>query len=436
MNRFSPDAIEQAVRLHAEDIVSWTEELIRRPSENRPPDGNEAVLQDFIEEECEKIDGTTDSFNPLEVPGIQEHPFWLKGRTFDSKRRNVVARWNGTGGGKSILFSGHADVAPFEPDNWEICRPFEPVRKDGKLYGRGSADMKTGLAAGYWAIRILQELNFQPAGDVLFESVVDEEFASGNGTLASRLRGHNTDLAIVTEPTQMHVCPACFGAFLGDLVLSGQAGMPYTGTAIPNPINGAARVVELFAEWQEKWRAENHHPLFEGPGKELNIVLWQIDSHGEGEFVQMGTPLQTRIAWIVWCHPGMTETEFYDRFRRYWEEHARTDPALKPFALDLRSSYHYVRPWETPADSKAVASVCEAFRRAVDSSSRVPIDGPVVSGATFSCDLAVYGEVGKMPSLLLGPRGGSLHAPDEWVLLEDILTLTSILANAVVLWSG
>lgn len=426
MKSINPETIRDAVQSRAEEIIEWTKALIRFPSENRPPNGNEAAVQKFIEDECRKLELGVDVFAPDEIPDIANHPSWLPGRIYDNDRQNVVARWKGKGDGKSILFSGHADVAPFEPDNWKSCRPYEPVVKDGRLYGRGSADMKGGLATAFWALRILQELGFEPAGDILFESVVDEEYASGNGTLASRLRGHNADLAIVAEPTCMQICPACFGAFLGELTLTGQAGMPYAGTAIPNPINGAARAIELFAEWEKQWRRENSHPLFNKPGKELNVLLWQVDSAKPGEFTQMGTPLATKISWIVWCHPGMTETEFYQRFRAYWEKHAKSDPALTPFELRLEPAYHFVKPWETPVDSPAVQAVVEAFSRCEKH--------PDISGMQASCDLAIYGEVGRMPAVLLGPRGDNMHAPDEWVELEDILTLTKVYANIALTW--
>jgi acetylornithine deacetylase len=327
------------------------------------------------------------------------------------------------------LLSGHSDVAPFEPDNWKTCRPYGPLVKDGRLYGRGSADMKGGLAAAFWALKILGELGFRPAGDIMFESVVDEEFASGNGTLAARLRGHNANLAVVAEPTRMEVCPACLGAFLGDLTLGGKAGMPYMGEAIANPINGAARAIKFFEDWQGKWRAQNRHPLFSEPGKDLNVLLWRVDSTKPGEFTQMGTPLVTKISWIVWCHPGMTEEEFYRRFRAYWQECAASEPALAPFDLKLERDFHFVKPWETPVDDPAVQAVIAAFKQCQGSA-------PKVGGAPFSCDLAVYGEVGRMPALLLGPRGDNLHAPDEWVPIEDILALTGIYANLAVRWCG
>jgi acetylornithine deacetylase len=442
----SADAIRGAVGSRADEILEWTKTLIRFPSENRPPTGGEAEIQEFLAEECRREGWKVDLFAPDELPGIEKHPYWLSGREYTGasgtgSRRNLVATWKGRGSrgsgegrspgpaGRSLLFSSHADVAPFEPDNWSVCRPYEPVLRDGRLYGRGSADLKGGMAASFWALKILGELGFEPAGDLLFESVVDEEFAGGNGTLAARLRGYNGDLAVVTEPTRMQVCPACLGAFLGDLTLRGRAGMPYMGEEIANPIFGASRAVDLFRRWQTLWRERNDHPLFREPGKELNVVLWMIDSKREGEFTQMGTPLLTRISWIVWCYPGMSEEEFWSQFRQYWQEAAESEPELKAFALELIPAFHYVRPWETPVDDPAVQQVVQAFRSYTG-------DEPVVGGAPFSCDLGLYGDPGGMPCLLLGPRGDNLHAPDEWVLLEDVYALTGIYAALAASWSG
>jgi acetylornithine deacetylase len=289
--------------------------------------------------------------------------------------------------------------------------------------------MKGGLAALFWALRILKETGFQPAGDVLFESVVDEEFAGGNGTLASRLRGHNADLAVLAEPTGMEICPACLGAFLGDLRLTGRAGMPYTGSAVPNPVDGLGRVTDYFSEWLSWWRETHRHPLFEKPGKELNLVLWNLTSAGNEQTVQMGTPLFAKLSWILWCHPGVTEETFRSAFESFWRERAEGDEKLAPFGLDIDYTYHFVRPWETDSGHPGVAAARRAFK---DIAGRAPDIG----GAPFSCDLGVYGEEGGMDCFILGPRGDNLHGPDEWVLVEDVLTLTGVFALLVSGWCG
>ena len=421
-----PESISLMVDKNRSRILQWTESLIRFPSENRPPDGNEGEAQRFIEEECRALGFEVDSFRPDSVPDIENHPYWLTGRNYPDERKNVVARWKGSGGGRSILLSGHIDVAPREPGKWEVTSPFEPLLRNGRLYGRGSADLKGGIAAAYWAIRILVELGFKPGGDILFESVVDEEYAGGNGTLASRLKGYNADLGILTEPTRMEVCPASLGAFLGNITLKGKAGVPYMGSKITNPVHGISRVIQLFSEWEENWRRGNSHPLFKGQDKQLKILLWNLDTGPEGEFIQLGAPMAVRLSWVVWCYPGMGEEEFYRGFRKYWEE-AGMDEELRHYRIEIIPEYHFVRPWETDPSTEAVQVVLDAWQEYTG-------ERPSIGGASFSCDLAIYGDVGKMPCVIIGPRGDNLHAPDEWVQVEDIYSLTGIFASIISRW--
>jgi acetylornithine deacetylase len=423
-----PAEVRRAVQEHREEILEWTKALLRLPSENRPPTGAEEAAQDFVAGQCRAAGLQVEELLPTEVPDIQSHPFWLAGRQYPPGRRNVIARWRGSGGGRSLLLSGHVDVAPFEPDNWRMCRPYEPLVAEDRLYGRGSADMKGGMAAAFWALRVLQDLGFRPAGDLLFESLVDEEFAGGNGTLAARLAGFNADLAVLLEPTRLEVCPACLGAYLGNLTIKGRAGMPFMGSEIPNPLFAAAGAIGHFREWQSRWRARNSHPLFNAEGKQLNLVLSGISSTLPGQFAQLGTPLLAVISWIVWCYPGESERAFREAFREFWERVLREDPGLSGFEVRIEPTYHHVRSWETPADHPGVRAAVEAMREATGSA-------PVVGGAPFSCDLGVYGDPGGMPCLILGPRGDNLHAPDEWVLLEDIYTLTEALALLASRWS-
>lgn len=429
MNNINLQVIQKAVSRYSNEIIEWTKNLIRFPSENRCPDGYEGKAQQFMEKECKNMGLDTDMFTPDEVLEIEEYPSWLPGRKYSKERKNLVSKWKGSGDGKSILFSGHIDVAPSNPENWKVCSPYDPIITSNRLYGRGSADMKGGIAASFWALKILKQLGFEPSGDIIFESVVDEEYAGGNGTLASRIKGYNADLAILSEPSRMQICPACFGAFLGDLTLEGKAGMPFMGSTIPNPIHGASRIIELFQKWEKEWCSTNSHPLFNENGKELKVVLWYINTSTPGEFIQMGVPISTKISWIVWCYPGMTEDNFYRQFRAFWEKYAHSDPNLKPFKLKITPTFHFVKPWETNISDSAVQIVIDAF-------TQYSGETPIVGGAPFSCDLAIYGEAGGMPSIIIGPRGENLHAPDEWVLVEDILSLTGIFAFIVYLWCG
>lgn len=428
MPELNTNTIKEMVEKRSEDIIAWLENLIRFPSENRPPLGSEEGIQKFIAAECIEEGWKTDVFSPEDVPGIKKHPSWLNGRDYSDGRKNVVALWKGTGKGRSLLFSGHADVAPYEPGEWKVSKPFTPIVKEGKLYGRGSADMKGGLTAAFWAMKLLREQGFVPRGDVIFESVIDEEFAGGNGTLASRLKNYNADLAVYTEPSGMKIAPACLGGFLGDIVIKGKGGMPYTGYEIPNPLEGAARIINLFSEWKKIWNCRNEHYLYTRDNSRLDLVLWDLQVRDEDEFVQMGTPLKVKISWIIWGYPGLTEKEFYKEFHQFWDSHFVADKLLKQFEIQIIPTFHYVKPWETDPESDEVTALTDTFRQYTGTE-------PEIAGAPFSCDMAIYGEAGN-PVVILGPRGDNLHAPDEWVLIEDIQKLTGIFASLIVRWSA
>lgn len=422
----SDELLAVEISARKREIIEWLKAIIRFPSENRFPKGYEKDAQDFIEKECKKIGLVTDVFLPNDIQDIENNPSWLSGRDYSNGRNNVVALWKGTGKGKSLLFSSHVDVAPFEPDNWKITRPYDPIEIEGRLYGRGAVDMKGGMAVEYWAIRILKETGFKPSGDIIFESVVDEEFAGGNGTLASRLRGHNADLAILAEPTMMDVCSACQGAFLGEIIVRGDPGMPFLGNRIANPIEGAARVIDLFRDWEYYWDSINSHRLFKKPEGALKLLLWDIDSktYADG-FTQLGSPHSVKISWVVWSYPGTDEKSFYEHFNKFWSEHFNNDTILKCFNIEIKPAFHYVKPWETESSDEIVKRFADVYRRFIKKE-------PVFKGAAISCDMAIYGEQGGMPVLIIGPRGGNIHSSDEWVCLDDVFKLTGLFAALAV----
>ena len=133
MKQLTPTTIRKEIEKRQDQILEWTKTLIRFQSENRPPEGMESKAQAFIKKECINLGLETEVFRPDEVEGITEHPSWLPGRTYPDDRVDVVAKWKGTGEGKSLLLSGHVDVAPFAPDNWQVTRPYKPLVKDGRL---------------------------------------------------------------------------------------------------------------------------------------------------------------------------------------------------------------------------------------------------------------------------------------------------------------
>ena len=135
---------------------------------------------------------------------LEHHPaFCDDGVPFDG-RLNVIGRWPGTGGGRSLILNGHMDVVPVEFATVAVS-PFSGAVEKGWLHGRGACDMKAGLASAVFAIEALRNLGVRLKGDVLLESVIGEE-SGGVGTLTTLVQGWRADAAVIPEPTRLRSC--------------------------------------------------------------------------------------------------------------------------------------------------------------------------------------------------------------------------------------
>ena len=219
--------IREAATRRLEEATQLLQELVRVPSVNpwflsEQAVSQESAVQDIIADRLSAVGAEIDRWEPnsgelAKYEGTSGH---YPGRDFTG-RPNLVARLPGGGGGRSLLILGHADVVS-PGEGWSMD-PFAAERRDGKVYGRGAADMKSGIASAVGAVAILAELGIRLKGDVLIASVVDEE-AGGMGTLALVDRGYRADGAIIPEPSNLNVAPLCRGILWGRLTIPGRSG--------------------------------------------------------------------------------------------------------------------------------------------------------------------------------------------------------------------
>jgi acetylornithine deacetylase len=413
---------------HAEDLLHLAEALIRFPSENQAPKGFEKECQAFVAETMRGLNVELDIFEPPEVPGLLGHPIFWPGRDYHD-RPNVVGTWRGTnpGAGRSLLFSSHADVVMASKGG--RFRPYEPVREGGKLYGRGSNDMKGGLAASLVMVRCLQELGIRLNGDLIVESVVDEEMGGSNGTLASRLRGHNADACIVAEPNGMMVSPAHRGGCVWEISLKGSPGMPFGSENLINPAYGIAHLVVAIEEWE---KARNSHisppPVYAAaPG--LPVVLSRVVADDFESGTGDSVPSQARLEVWLEEYPGTTFQEHYDNFIGHLKQVAGQTPVIQKCEMQVKQVTRFLPGSAIPADHPIVTEVCREYAQVMG-------QVPDLRGAPFACDVYVFNLYSPTPCVLLGPRGGNAHAPDEWVQIQDLVDLTKIFAQTAVGWCG
>lgn len=407
---------------HRELLRELLCDLVSIPTQNRPPRGFEAEGQRYFKAFCLGLGLCVDEFSPADLPEYPQHPEFLP-RDFDG-RRNIVGILRGTGGGRSLLLTGHMDVAPEEPLAWTVTEPFAPRIVQGRLYGRGAADMKGGLACAMTAVRMLVESGQRLRGDVLLESVVDEEYAGANGTIACRLRPHTADFGILLEPSGLNVCPATLGGLVFVLSFQGTAGMPYTGEALRNPALDLAEALTLIREFGRQRAARRPRPaLWKEAPQDLQTIVTKVRAGEAYESGQLSLPMDAWLEAVVQTYPGEDDRQVEADLKNFL-----TSRLSRPESLRLRRLYHYCRPAMSDPGHPAV--------RLLAGQAEKYSSGSRVGGALFSCDLYALTEVGKMPAVVFGPAGGGLHAPDEWVDLDSLDACLSTLADFIPAWCG
>ena len=334
----------------------------------------------------------------LEEAGVKAHV-----ETVAPGRANVIGVARGTGGGRTLLLNGHTDTVGH--DGYE--RPLEPLVEGDRLYGRGSVDMKGGVAAALWACAEAAKLEL--AGDVVVTAVCDEEFASiGTQAVAAQLRA---DAAIVTEPTALELCVAHKGFAWLEVEIAGRAAhgsQPQLGI---DAIAKAGRVLTGIEDLGRRLAAEPGHALL-GPGSVHASLIeggQELSSYPERCLVQ----LERRTV------PGESADVVEAQVRELVEQAAAADPELpRRGAHDARAAAlrDRHRRRDRARRERPGASGCSAGLRAV-------------IGWAAWMDSAILDQAG-IPTVVFGPGGEGAHAVVEWVDLASVERCAEVLVAA------
>lgn len=365
-----------------EAVLSAAEELISRPSENPP--GDEAAVAEWL----------TDRFENSAVE------FDVSTETVAPGRPNVVARAGDPEKG-TILLTGHTDIVPADPAEW-TSHPYEPEVRDGRLFGRGSADMKGAIAAMIVGAERYLEHTEEP-GEVVLAFVVDEEHA-GSGTQALVESGVDADLAVVGEPTNIDVCTAIKGVARYEVTVQGESchsGMPDEGR---DAIRGAAELVDRVVALDGDLEATSHAVL-----AHEDVTVTELES---GLAPNVVAPEAT--ATIDWRFlPGQTDPAEFDNRLSARIEDLAVDGST--FDVDIERTV-FARAGETSPEHPSVRAAIEAVR-----SAGAPGD---VVGFNAATDARFLIHDAELPTVHFGP--GSLsddaHTVDESVGVDELLS--------------
>jgi acetylornithine deacetylase len=410
-------------------LVQTISEMVRIPSENSPPAGSELECQRYVHARLAALEFQSELYELTSVPGLTQHPAFRHDRDY-TNRPNVAAIWRGSGGGKSLLLSGHIDTVPRGSEPW-ARDPFGAEIEGNLLYGLGSNDMKGGIAAMLVAAESLREAGVKPRGDLLIETVVDEEFGGVNGTLAGRLRGHNADAAIICEPSQQVICPAQMGGRTAHITLRAESGGILNEGEPPPPVTEQLHYllgqIKEFAI-QRKRRAPAH-ALYAGGSDSAPVWVTKVYSGGWGTKEPMTLPTRCKIELYWQAIPGEELKEIDREFFAWFDQAIKSRPDL--FAIKPEINFPIVWLPGSAIDERGelVRTLSDTFHQVTGSEARV-------RGMPAPCDMFVFHQHFNTPALLFGPRGGNTHAPDEWVDLDSAQATVETLASFICRWCG
>ena len=373
-------------------LTTLTQEMVRINSINpslTPEGKGEAEIGAYVAERLHDIG--------LEVTTHEIEP----------RRVNVVGVLKGSGDGRSLLLNAHMDTVGVEGMSID---PFGAQIRDGRLYGRGSQDMKASLAAMMVAAKALIDANITLAGDLLITAVADEEHSSiGTEALIQQV---SAEAAIVTEPTDMHVCRAHRGFIWYDVETLGRAAH---GSRYAEGIDANMRMGRFLAQLDKL-----EQDLLQRDGHELtgppSLHAARLRGGKEVSIYAASCTLQMERRTT----PGETVEQATAELQEIIDRLAAQDPTFK---ATIKPTF-----WRAPFEVDSEAPIVKTLDHALG----VRIGHhPEHIGQTFWTDAALLADAG-METVLLGPKGYGLHSAEEWVDLQSVVDLAYVLAETAI----
>lgn len=358
------------------EMIAWAQALIAAASPNPPGDERAAAR------EAQSI--------------LARLGFAVEVHARHPHRPNIIARWGE--GEPALLWAGHLDVVPAEAEEWKTP-PFEPVLKDGRLYGRGSTDMKGPIAAFLEAVAMLQRLGYRPGGSLTVVLAADEESQGHEGMGFLVRQGLlKAGAAVVGEPTSLQVCTCERGALWARFETEGRAAhgsQPHLGI---NAIEHMARVIQALKQMPLK----GHHPLLGPPTLNIGVIA----GGSKINVVPDRCTLQVDRRTL----PGETEAGILQEWRDLIAQLQAEDPTLK--------AHVYPEGFAAASEVDPDLPICRIaleVTRAVTGRETGPAGMPGLTDARFLVE-----ECG-IPTIIWGP--GHLqqaHIRDEYVEVADL----------------
>ena len=360
---------------------------------------------------------------------------------FDALRRHPAFSWEverarGLGvagvlgedrGGRSLIFNGHTDVVPAgDESNWRFPA-WRGTVADGRVYGRGSVDMKGGLCCALFAAKAIRDAGARLKGRLIVESVSGEE-DGGLGTLAAVLRGYRADGAVIVEPTELAVAPAQAGAVNFRLTIPG---LSAHGCVREEGVSAIEKFIPVHAAMLEVERERNaaargRDPLYARYQLPYALCIGKVSAGTWASSVAESLVAEGRYGLAVGEDIAAAQRQLEQAVARA----AQSDPWLREHPPVLEWWGGRFDPAGIPADHPIATTVVGALGEVAGGAAKL-------EGMPYGADMRLLVNVGGTPTVMFGPGDVRVsHRPDEFVPIADLVTVTRTLALTALRFCG
>ncbi|WP_232699232.1 peptidase [Brevibacillus daliensis] len=398
------------------------EELLQTWVREASVQGEEASIQKLIANKLVEMGLEVDEW-VMEGDELLQHPYFVSPRTQFEGSPNVVGVWRGTGGGRSLILNGHVDVVP-EGDRtqWSLD-PFSGEIIDGKIYGRGATDMKGGNLSSLLAIQTLQRLGIRLQGDVIFQSVVEEE-SGGAGTLSTILRGYKADAALVPEPTNMKIFPKQQGSMWFRLYIKGRSahgGTRYEGVSA---IEKCVKVIAMIQQLEKERNDRLEDPLYAKLPIPIPINLGVI---GGGKWPSSVADLVT-LEGRMGVAPGEEMEDAKKEMKAAIDRLSEEDEWFSKHPIELEWYGARWVPGDVEMEHPLMETLISLYPAVVGAEA-------IIEASPWGTDGGLLTKLADTPAIVVGPGVTQVaHYSDEYIVLDDIFTCAELFALTLLEW--
>ncbi len=414
----------QAVALRRD----WAIEALASWVEHGSVLGHEAGAQDHVAGLLERL-GMRVQVEPVDLDRIRKLPGYSPVDWSYEGRPNIVGQHRPShADGRSLILNGHVDVVSPEPVKLWTSSPFRPRLSSGEetwLYGRGAGDMKGGSISYLWALAALQDLGFEPAAPVTFQSVIEEE-STGNGTLDLCAKGYRADGALIPEPFHETVLCHQVGVLWFQIRVLGKTTHVLGAGSGANAIEKSFPFIEAMHALEEDINQPAKRPApYADVDHPINLNVGIVHGGDWASTVAGECVTHFRLGLF----PGQRCGALMQEIERRVAEVAQQDPWLREFPpkveyIGFRAEGCSFDPSSDLA--RALGAAHQAWRNGP----------PKELTATCTTDVRFFNLYYDIPATCYGPAASDIHGVDECVSVDSMQRVAQVMTSFIGDWCG